>query len=216
MRRDSIKTYAYHIVKADAMQTSGLQGCLEKNVGKDMSNREYYWLQGIIVFACLSTFGIFPALQPYSTLPYGNWCMHYTVITTGLAYPIGAAAALFKEVTHIAWILFWTILGSIISLYILVCAVLSPNPYLVDHSPVLYGMTESYILGGVIIVSSWMLYIAILSYVKTVVTVRVSRARGEGALFLVGLFTQVGSVFGAAFMFVAVNVFHWFRDSSCQ
>jgi riboflavin transporter 2 len=211
VRRDSIKTYPYHIVKQDAKAIG-----LETEREKEVSDTEYFWLQGIIVFACLSTFGVFPPLQPYSTLPYGNWCMHYSVIATGLAYPVGASLALWKDASRLSWIVFWTILGTLISVYILVCAVLSPNPYLSDKTVVLGGLTESYIMGGVIMVSAWILYIGILSYVKTVVTVKVSRARGEGALFLVGLFTQIGSVFGAAFMFVAVNIFQWFKDSSCQ
>lgn len=210
VRRDSIKTYPYHlkpeIVLASRQASSSL-------VAIDVSNTEYYWLQGIIVFACLSTFGIFPSLQPYSCLPYGYWCMHYTVITTGLAYPVGAALALWKDASNLIYILFWTGLGSIISVYILSCAIMSPNPFLSNKSVIL-GV-ESDILGGTIMVSAWILYIGILSYVKTVVTVKLARARGEDALFLVGLFTQVGSVFGAAFMFVAVNIFRWFRDSSC-
>lgn len=179
-----------------------------------ITTREYWYLQMIMVYACLSTFGIFPGLQSYSARPYGAWAFHYSVIVTGLAYPVGASFALFHpfqgsgkgSLWSFNWTMGWTIGGSLISIYILICAIMSPFPLFLNSHP----------WGGILMVVSWFAYIGILSYVKTVVTVKVTRARGEEALFFVGVFTQIGSVAGAIFIFLAVNHLHWFKDSCLE
>lgn len=185
----------------------------------NMSNKNYRILQIILVYACLTTFGIFPSLQPYSNLPYGNWALHYTVILTGLAYPAGCFIALLKEITSVKWIFIWTVVASLISIHILGAAIMSPLPPLVygigqSSQNEILGM-DSRNLGGMIMVTAWTLYILILSYVKTIVTILVSREKGEEALFMVGLLTQIASVLGAGFMFLAVNYYEWFSDQ-CQ
>ena len=172
--------------------------------GNEVSDKEYLILQVVIVYACLSTFGVFPSLQPYSTLPYGNWTLLFTVIGTGLAYPVGCSMAMISDLKSIMAIIVFTVTGSLISLYLLTCAIMSPLPPLASNP----------ITGGSITVTCWITYILLLSYVKTVVTLRMSRAKGENALYRVGIYTQIGSVVGAAFMFLAVNWFHWFHESS--
>lgn len=180
-------------------------------VGTSNDGNKYYILQGLIIYACLSTFGIMPAIQSYSTLPYGGWSLHYTVILTGLAYPFGCFIAMLKHTSSLKVIYYWTFLGTAISVLIFAVALMSPNPPL--SSSAINGLNLSNnIIGGSIMVGAWTLYITIFSYIKTVITVIVSEERGEEALFTVGLFTQIGSVFGAGFMFLAVNYFNWFDD----
>lgn len=163
---------------------------------------EYIWLQAVIIYACLSTFGIFPSLQPYSTLPYGHWAMFYTALGVGIAYPIGCALAMIHRVESLKGIVLLTALGSVVSVYLLTLAIQSPEPLLLSHPSA----------GGSVSISCWIAYTLILSYVKTVVTVKMSQRHGESALFRVGIYTQVGSVLGAAFMYLAVNHFHFFSD----
>lgn len=195
--------------------------CVPKEKGLDMNenskaekekvgNTKYFILQGIIIYSCLSTFGIMPAIQSYSTLPYGGWSLHYTVILTGLAYPFGCFIAMLKHVTSLTTIYFWTFLGTLVSIFILVIAIMSPTPPLSSGSMTTFGLADQ-LVGGTIMIIAWTSYVTILSYVKTVITVIVSQERGEEALFTVGLFTQIGSVFGAGFMFLAINYFHWFH-----
>lgn len=174
-------------------------------------NRKYFILQGIIIYACLSTFGVMPSIQSYSTLPYGEWALHYAVVFGGLAYPFGCLIAMLKHVTSMKIIYSLTAIGTIMSIMILVVACLSPTPPLLSDTIVAMGITSK-AMGGTIMVVSWTLYITVFSYVKTVITVIVSADRGEQALFTVGLFTQIGSVAGAGFMFLAVNYFQWFQE----
>lgn len=183
----------------------------ELNEGK-IDERSYFILQLILVYSCLTTFGIFPSLQPFSNLPYAKWTLHYTVILTGLAYPAGCFIALFKEIKSIKWITIWTLIATLISVYILIIAIMSPFPPFVNQvkSDILGIDTRTF--GGLIIVTCWVLFILILSYVKTVITILLSRAKGEDGLFMVGLLTQVASIFGAGFMFAAVNIFKWFKS----
>ena len=184
----------------------------------NMSDSKYRILQIILLYACVTTFGIFPSLQPYSNLPYGNWALHYTVILTGLAYPAGCFITLFKEITSVKWITIWTLIATAISIHILRAAIMSPLPpfvYAVGQSSYEILGIDSRNLGGMIMVTCWTLYILILSYVKTIVTILVSREKGEEALFMVGLLTQIASLLGAGFMFLAVNYYKWFSDQ-CQ
>ena len=182
----------------------------KSKAGKEKVGK-YFILQGIIIYSCLSTFGIMPAIQSYSTLPYGGWSLHYTVILTGLAYPLGCFIAMLKHATSLTTIYTWTLLGTLVSIFILVIAIMSPAPPLSSGSMTTFGLADQ-LIGGTIMIIAWTSYVTILSYVKTVITVIVSQERGEEALFTVGLFTQIGSVFGAGFMFLAVNYFHWFHE----
>lgn len=175
-----------------------------KSEENELSDREFLVLEAIIIYSCLSTFGVFPSLQPYSTLPYNESSLRYTVIGTGLAYPIGCSLAMLVGVRSIRMMIGLTFAGTLISLYILLCAIMSPFPPLVGFP----------VVGGSLVVTCWLSYIFLLSYVKTIVSLRMSRSRGENALYRIGIHTQIGSVFGAAFMYLAVNHFHWFRETA--
>lgn len=188
-------------VELQAVSTVEEKGIHNKSLSPEA---EYIWLQAVIVYACLSTFGIFPSLQPYSTLPYGNWAMFYTALGVGIAYPVGCALAMIYRVESLKIIFLLTAMGSVMSAYLLTLALQSPEPLLVSHA----------FAGGSVSISCWVAYTLILSYVKTVVTVKMSQRHRESALFRVGIYTQVGSVFGAAFMYLAVNHFHFFSDGN--
>ena len=181
-----------------------------------LSRKNYVILQSIIIYACLMTFGLMPSIQPYSTLPYGNWSLHLTVLAVGLAYPLGCAIAMIRETNSFKWIYFWTLIATIISIVIWIFAILSPNPPLAHTDSLeIFGLFSfpMITIGGYLMIFCWTSFTLILSYVKTMITLIVTRSRGEEALFMVGLLTQVGSLFGALFMYLAVNHFKWFDDN---
>lgn len=65
-----------------------------------------------------------------------------------------------------------------------------------------------------IMVSCWVVFNLTLSYTKTMVTIVLNDKGGQEGLFFVGLFSNLGSVLGAAFMFAAVNYFDWFKQKN--
>ncbi|KAI1298766.1 Riboflavin transporter 2 [Halotydeus destructor] len=168
---------------------------------------KYNYLQAIMVFACLSTFGIMPSIQSYSSLPYGSWALHNVVIFSGLAYPVGCFVAMAVETRSMFLINLQTALGTLISLYLIVCALMSPRPPFLASN--LTASSDQFrrmqVTGGWVNIVAWVLFVAILSYVKTNVTVILSRMKGEDALFWVGMLTQIGSLLGTIVMYFAVN-----------
>ncbi|XP_067144115.1 solute carrier family 52, riboflavin transporter, member 3-A-like isoform X1 [Centruroides vittatus] len=165
-----------------------------------ISKSLYIYLLSLETLASLTTFGIFPAIQPYSCLPYGTQEYHLSVTLSGLAYPLSCLLALFVETKSITKISILSAISTVISIYLLMTAIMSPSPPLVN--------TNS---GSIIIVCSWVLFIGIFSYVKTMIAL-LMRNRGNNALFWYGAVTQIGAAVGAVLMFLLVNVANVFQD----
>lgn len=95
---------------------------------KVLSPSNYIFLMCIMAAVSMLGSGIFPSLQSYSCLPYGNLAYHLTVALSSIANPLACFLAVFlphKSIKHI------TILGlltAVITAYALATAVLSPNP----------------------------------------------------------------------------------------
>lgn len=95
---------------------------------KKISPMNYLYL--MLVMAVVSMFGsgIFPGLQSYSCLPYGNLAYHLTVTLSSIANPLACFLAVFlphKSIRHITVLM---LLMIVISCYALATAVLSPSP----------------------------------------------------------------------------------------
>ena len=69
---------------------------------------------------------------------------------------------------------------------------------------------------SVIMISCWVAFNLTLSYVKTMVTIVLNDKNGSEGLFFLGLFSNLGSVMGAAFMFIVVNHLSWFKSKQVQ
>lgn len=85
-----------------------------------------------------------------------------------------------------------------------------------DGSDLLEGfLTESnhQLVVSVFMISCWVLFNLILSYVKTMVTVTLNDKNGQEALFYVGLFSQFGSLFGSGVMVILVNYVKLFKQN---
>lgn len=67
---------------------------------------------------------------------------------------------------------------------------------------------------SIFMILSWFLSTLIFSYVRTMITVILNKHKGSQGLFRIGIYTQIGSIAGAAFMFVAVNHFKWFKQTA--
>ncbi|XP_035231438.1 solute carrier family 52, riboflavin transporter, member 3-A-like [Stegodyphus dumicola] len=161
----------------------------------------YIYLLFLQGWASVATFGIFPAIQPYSCLPYGDGPFHTAVTLCGVAYPAACLLAMFWEIRSIPSLSWISMVATLVSLYAVVTAVMSPHPPLLDSE-----------VGPPLVVLCWVFFMFTFSYIKTMVTVLLGDYWGHRALFWCGAVTQFGAVIGALLMFLLVNVFHVFKD----
>jgi hypothetical protein len=66
---------------------------------------------------------------------------------------------------------------------------------------------------SIAMIMSWFLATLILSYVRTMITVILNEYKGSSGLFRIGIYTQIGSIVGAFFMFLAINHLKWFKQT---
>ncbi|XP_071089316.1 riboflavin transporter 2-like [Haliotis cracherodii] len=139
------------------------------------------------------------AVQSYSCLPYGVTQYHLAVTLANLANPLACFFDLFIHVTSVPALSSLTLLGSLLGVYIMAAAVMSPVPVLVGT-----------LAGSILIVSVWVVCVFILTYVK-VSLASLFRAEGKKGLLHCGVATQVGSAIGGVSMFVFVNILNLFK-----
>ena len=160
---------------------------------KKMNNRTYAIF--LIIQACVSALanGLFPAIQSYSCLPYGNVAYHLAINLGSMANPLACYILFFVSLTSLHAISLLSFPAVIVAAYIFVTATMSPAPPLVGtHS------------GEAIVVISWVLFTGLVSYVKLAIATRFRKNGGKG-LFWYGAMTQVGSAVGAVTGFVLLN-----------
>lgn len=77
--------------------------------------------------------GLFPGLQIFSSLPYGNWPYHLTVNLSAISNPIACFVAMLVPRTSICRIRQLSVFSVILAAYIIFIALKSPNPPMI-HS----------------------------------------------------------------------------------
>ncbi|CAJ1082963.1 riboflavin transporter 2 [Xyrichtys novacula] len=165
----------------------------------------YSWMQVIYIFVilawvCALTNTLVPSVQSYSCLPYGNKAYHLSATLAAVSNPLACFIALFLPIRSLLLMGALTLFGSGIGAYIMVMAVMSPCPLLVNE-----------VSGGVIMVLAWFFFVLSLSYVKVIVGV-ILRDEGHSALVWLGAVVQLGSMLGAVTMFPLVNVYSFFTS----
>ncbi|XP_013418036.1 riboflavin transporter 2 [Lingula anatina] len=145
--------------------------------------------------------GVFPSIQTYSCLPYGQLAYNLAVKLSALANPLACLIAFFLPSTNKKVISSLVGLATAIGVFIMVTAVMSPHP--VMHSSV---------FGKILIVLAWVLMTAFFSYSKVMIAVLL-RDEGRKALLWCGAVTQGGSFIGAVVTFLLVNVAKLFKDA---
>lgn len=160
---------------------------------KIISKSNYRLLLLLMGIVCLFGNGVFPGLQSYSCLPYGNVAYHLTVSLSSIANPVACFLAVFLPHTSIRYILTLVGIAGIFTCYTLSTAVLSPNPPLV-------GMAA----GEALVIVCWTILVGLVSYIKLCITT-VMRSQGGKSLVWIGAVTQLGSFFGSIITFVLVN-----------
>lgn len=99
-----------------------------------VTRSQYYYLVVMLTVVCMFGNGVFPSVQSYSCLPYGNVAYHLTVTLSSIANPLACFLAVFYPVKSVRGITIWFALGALIGVYGLATAVMSPSPPLVDST----------------------------------------------------------------------------------
>jgi len=196
---DALQDTSPDAADADTISNSSsndVTGMTQQLGNKQPVKYNIYLLLAIQCFVCFLSNGALPSIQSYSCLPYGNTVYHMAVTLNAMANPMMAFLAFFLPCTrqHVVGTL--TVIGSLLSAFIISTALYSPD---------MIGTVE---VGGTFVVLTWVVSGAMFSYVKVSVA---GMCRDSGWLFHCGVLTQVGSAGGALLMFILVNqvnVFH--------
>ena len=120
---------------------------------------------------------------------------------SALANPLACFFALWLPSRSRRLIFILTVLGSLLSAYVIGLAAMSPNPLLRDSD-----------LGRALIVVAQFVISAAFSYAKVSIAT-IFRDEGRRALVWCGAITQVGSSVGALIMFPLINVYYMFQSN---
>lgn len=165
--------------------------------------RSQWWLvlslQALI--ACLGN-GVLLAIQTYSSLPYGQLAYHLATNLAVIANPVSCSVAALLPLKSLGGLVFITAGGLGCAAYILLLAVQSPNPILVGTAA-----------GAAIMVSSWVLFVSLTTFVKCRLAAGTMAHGGARSLMWYGVATQGGSFSGAMLMFVLTNYTHIFKSA---
>uniref|UniRef100_A0A671N0Q6 Riboflavin transporter n=1 Tax=Sinocyclocheilus anshuiensis TaxID=1608454 RepID=A0A671N0Q6_9TELE len=159
---------------------------------------KHTWMQVIYIYIILAwvttlTNTGLPSVQSYSCLQYGDQAYHWSAgFEINTRQPTKCGSLVLMGLL--------TSIGSLIGVYIMGMAMMSPCPLLVNETS-----------GAVIIVLAWFFFIFILSYVKVIVAV-ILRDEGHSALVWCGAVVQLGSMLGAVTMFPLVNIYDFFTS----
>lgn len=161
---------------------------------------EVFYIFGILVWVNALSNTVLPSVQSYSCMPYGNNAYHLSASLAALSNPVACFIAMFLPIRSLLFMGALTLIGTGVAVYIMIMAVLSPCPLLVNDTS-----------GGVIIVLAWILFILTLSYVKVIIGA-ILRDEGHSALVWCGAVVQLGSLLGAVTMFPLVSVYDYFSS----
>lgn len=153
-----------------------------------------YFLLGVM---CLLGNGFLPGIQSYSSLPYGNETYHLTATLSQLANPTACFLVMLfstssstssRVINSLSAIVF------VICSYVMYLAFESPEPPL-QHS----------VIGKVLVISSWILLMGLISYVKLAITTIFRHESQSENLFRIGIVMQFGSACGALVSFLLIT-----------
>uniref|UniRef100_A0A8D0SLG4 Riboflavin transporter n=2 Tax=Sus scrofa TaxID=9823 RepID=A0A8D0SLG4_PIG len=156
-------------------------------------------LLGLLATTSALTNGVLPAVQSYSSLPYGRLAYHLAVVLGSASNPLACflAMGILWPATGLGGL---SLLGTLFGAYLMALAILSPCPPLVGTSA-----------GMVLVVVLWALCLGVFSYVK-VATSSLLHGGGPPALLAAGVAIQVGSLLGAVTMFPPTSIYRVFQS----
>ncbi|KAM6147809.1 solute carrier family 52, riboflavin transporter, member 3 [Erethizon dorsatum] len=184
----------------DPVEGSKGKGHLEEKVAT-LHPAQLAFIYTLVAFVNALTNGVLPSVQTYSCLPYGPVAYHLSATLSSVASPLTCFLSIFLPNRSLPFLGVITVLGTGFGAYNMAMAAMSPCPLLQGH----WG-------GEVLIVMSWVLFSACLSYIKVMLGV-ILRDRSRSALVWCGAAVQLGSLVGALLMFPLVNVLRLFASA---
>lgn len=122
-------------VKSDvAISTSCSSQSSADKQQPSVSQLVYVYFLVLSAWVCMFGNGIFPSIQSYSCLPYGNVVYHLSVTLGSMANPVACFLAFFYPYSSVRTISILTFLSTVITGYIMATALLSPEPPLVNSA----------------------------------------------------------------------------------
>lgn len=193
--------YTYETGQASSSSASSTdKSSVKLEKSKVLSNRNYTYLMLLLGVLCMFGNGIFPSIQSYSCLPYGNVAYHLTVTLSTMANPVACFLAVFLPHTSIRAITSISLLAALFAVYTLMTAFMSPAPPLMGQ-----------VIGDVLVITTWTILVGLVSYVRLSITT-VFRYQGGKSLVWVGAVTQIGSLLGSVLSFSLVNFTNLFQQ----
>ncbi|XP_067001981.1 solute carrier family 52, riboflavin transporter, member 3-A isoform X3 [Anabrus simplex] len=184
----------------EGLQNETQAAVTESVPSKNLPRPTYGFLLALAAWVCIFGNGVFPSIQSYSCLPYGNTAYHLSATLSSMANPMACFLAFFIPYNSLLAISILTAFSTLISAYIGATALLSPSPPLVGT-----------MMGETLVVLSWVLFTGLISYIKVSIASLFRREPGR-ALFWCGAVQQMGSAFGAIVTFFLVNYTHLFTS----
>ncbi|KDR16658.1 solute carrier family 52, riboflavin transporter, member 3-A isoform X2 [Zootermopsis nevadensis] len=191
--------------KDDVATTNSFSSELSADKRPSLSQSVYIYFLVLSAWVCMFGNGIFPSIQSYSCLPYGNVAYHLSVTLGSMANPMACFLAFFYPYSSVRTISILTLSSTIITGYIMATALLSPVPPLMNTPG-----------GEVLVVLTWVIVTGLITYIKVSIA-SVLRLEGGRALFWCGAVQQMGSAVGALIFFFIINFTDTFTSySPCE
>ncbi|CAK8676020.1 unnamed protein product [Clavelina lepadiformis] len=167
-----------------------------------LTRGNYAYLLVIIFFVnCISN-GALPAVSSYSSLPYGSLAYHLSACLGNMANPVACFIAVFLPMQSFVGNGVFTLISAALGSYLMLLAVQSPCPILINETT-----------GTVLMILAQILFVGSVSYIKISIA-QIFRSRGhKKSLIWYGAVVQAGSLIGALIMFPMVNVYSLFISS---
>lgn len=164
------------------------------------TRRNIYLLLLLAVSNALTN-GALPAVQSFSSLPYGPMTFHLSVVLGNIANPLACFLAMFVILRSSAGLGLLSLAGGVFAAYLMALAALSPCPPLLGTSA-----------GMALVVTSGIIFTGLYSYLKVAIGTVLHEA-GHAALLWGGISIQAGTLIGALTMFPLVNVYQVFEPA---
>ncbi|XP_029172721.1 solute carrier family 52, riboflavin transporter, member 3-A-like [Nylanderia fulva] len=158
------------------------------------------YLYILIGICCFFNNGFFPSIQSYSCLPYGHLAYQLSITCGQFVNPLACFLTFWIIVSNIKIINCLSLICLITGCYVICIALLSPAPPL-----------QRSIIGVGLIVLSWIILSAVISYLKLVIVSLLKYISSSKALFDIGIVMQAGSASGAIISFILINFTNFFK-----
>ncbi|XP_047118599.1 solute carrier family 52, riboflavin transporter, member 3-B-like [Schistocerca piceifrons] len=167
--------------------------------GLPLSRCTYGYLMVLVSIVAAFGHGVFPSIQSYSCLPYGNVAYHLAVTLSAMANPLACFVQFFLPRSSVRAISGIAAVSAVFAAYVVVTALMSPAPPLVGYT-----------IGEFLVVISWIIFTGGISYIKMAIA-SIFRSEGGRSLFWCGAVQQLGSATASVVTFSVVNyadIFH--------